>query len=63
MTVDRIAVEFVTKFVFIGARITNDGLRETEVRRRLAMGKAVVVLETSDENMVDGEKDKRRHTQ
>ena len=42
MTVDGIDVEVVTKFVFLGALITKDGLCEKEVRRRIAMGKAAM---------------------
>ena len=39
-TVDGKDIEVVTKFVFLGALITKDGLCEKEVRRRIAMGKA-----------------------
>ena len=39
VTVDGKDVEVVTKFVFFGALITEDGLCEKEVRRRIAMGK------------------------
>ena len=35
-------IEVVTKFVFLGALITKDGLCEKEVRRRIAMGKAAM---------------------
>ena len=40
VTVDGKDIEVVTKFVFLGALITKDGLGEKEVRRRIAMGKA-----------------------
>ena len=40
VTVDWKDIEVVTKFVFLGALITEDGLCEKEVRRRIAMGKA-----------------------
>ena len=39
VTVDGKDIEVVTKFVFLGALITEDGLCEKEVRRRIAMGK------------------------
>ena len=42
VTVDGKDIEVVTKFVFLGALITKDGLWEKEVRRRIAMGKAVI---------------------
>ena len=42
VTVDGKDIEVVTKFVLLGALITNDGLREKEVRRRTAMGKAAM---------------------
>ena len=35
-------IEVVTKFVFLGALITEDGLCEKEVRRGIAMGKVAV---------------------
>ena len=35
-------IEVVTKFVFLGTLITEDGLCEKEVRRRIAMGKAAM---------------------
>ena len=35
-------IEAVTKFVFLGALITEDGLCEKEVRRSIAMGKAAM---------------------
>ena len=35
-------IEVVTKFVFLGALITKDGLCEKEVRRRIAMGNAAM---------------------
>ena len=38
--VDGKDIEVVTKFVFLGVLITEDGLCEKEVRRRIAMGKA-----------------------
>ena len=41
-TVDGKDIEVVTKFVFLGALITEDGLCEKEVRRRIAMGKAAM---------------------
>ena len=40
VTVDGKDIEVVTKVVFLGALITEDGLCEKEVRRSLAMGKA-----------------------
>ena len=40
VTVDRKDIEVVTKFVFLGALITNDGLYEKEVRRRIAKEKS-----------------------
>ena len=42
VTVDGKDIEVVTKFVFLGALITDDGLCEKEVRRRTAMGKAAM---------------------
>ena len=42
VTVDGKDIEVVTKFVFLGALITKDGLCEKEVRRRIAMGKATM---------------------
>ena len=42
MTVDGKDIEVVTKFVFLGALITEDGLCENEVRRRIAMGKSAM---------------------
>ena len=42
VTVDGKDIEIVTKFVFLGALITKDGLCEKEVRRRIAMGKAAM---------------------
>ena len=42
MTVDGKDIEVVTKFVFLAALITKDGLCEKEVRRRIAMGKAAM---------------------
>ena len=35
-------VELVNNFSFLGAHITNDGLCEKEIRRRIGMGKAVM---------------------
>ena len=42
VTVDGKDIEVVTKFVFVGALITKDGLCEKEVRRKIAMGKAAM---------------------
>ena len=42
VTVDGKDIEVVTNFVFLGALITEDGLCEKEVRRRIAMGKAAM---------------------
>ena len=42
MTVDGKDIEVLTTFVFLGALITKDGLREKEVRRRITMGKAAM---------------------
>ncbi len=42
VTVDGKDIDVVTKFVFLGALITKDRLREKEVRRRMAMGKAAM---------------------
>ena len=42
MKVDGKDIDAVTKFVFLGALITMDGLCEKEVRRRIAMGKAAM---------------------
>ena len=42
VTVDGKDIEVVTKFVFLGALITEDGLCEKEVRRRIAMGNAAM---------------------
>ena len=39
VTVDGKDIEVVTKFVFLGALITEDALCEKEVRRRIVMGK------------------------
>ena len=39
VTVDWTGIEVITKFIFLGALITKDGLCEKEVRRRIAMGK------------------------
>ena len=47
VTVDGKDIEVVTKFVFVGALITKDGLCEKEVRRRIAMGKAAMGVLTS----------------
>ena len=47
VTVDGKDIEIVTKFVFLGALITKDGLCEKEVRRRIAMGKAAMAGLTS----------------
>ena len=47
MTVDGKDIEVVTKFVFLGALITKDGLSGKEVRRRIAMGKAAMAGLTS----------------
>ena len=42
VTVDGKDIEVVTKFVFLGALITEDALCEKEVRRRIAMGKSAM---------------------
>ena len=42
VTVDGKDIEVVTKFVFLGALITKDGLCEKEVPRRMSMGKAAM---------------------
>ena len=42
VTVDGKGIEVVTKFVFLGALITKDGLCEKELWRRIAMGKAAM---------------------
>ena len=42
VAVDGKTVEVVTKFVFLGALITKDGLCDKEIRRRIAMGKAAM---------------------
>ena len=42
VTVDGKDIGVVTKFVFLGALITEAGLSEKEVRRRIAMGKAAM---------------------
>ena len=42
VTVDGKYIEVVTKFVFLGALITKDGLCEKAVRRRIATGKAAM---------------------
>ena len=42
VTVDGKDIEVVTTFVFLGTLITEDGLCEKEVRRRIAMGKAAM---------------------
>ena len=42
VTVDGKDIEVVTKFVFLRALITKDGLCEKEVRRRIAKGKAAM---------------------
>ena len=42
VTKDGKDIEVVTKFVFLGALITKDGLCEKEVRRRIAMRKAAM---------------------
>ena len=42
VTVDGKDIEVVMKFVFLGTLITEDGLCENEVRRRIAMGKAAM---------------------
>ena len=47
VTVDGKDTEVVTKFVFLGTLITEDGLCEKEVRRRIAMGKAAMGGQTS----------------
>ena len=35
-------MEVVNNFSFLGAHITNDGLCENEIRRRIGMGKAAM---------------------
>ena len=47
VTVDGKDIQVVTKLVFLGAQITEDGLCEKEVRRRIAMGKAAMGGQTS----------------
>ena len=42
VTVDGKDTEVVTKFVFLGALITKDGLCEKEVRRRITLGKSAM---------------------
>ena len=42
VTVNGKDIEVVTKFVFLGALFTKDGLCEKEVQRRIAMGKAAM---------------------
>ena len=42
VTVDGKDIKIVTKCVFLGALITEDGLCEKEVRRRIAMGKSAM---------------------
>ena len=42
VTVDGKDIKVVTKFVFLGALVTKDGLCEKEVRRRIAMGTAAM---------------------
>ena len=42
VTVDGKDIEVVTKFVFLGALITEDALCEKEMRRRIAMGKSAM---------------------
>ena len=42
VAVDGKTVEVVTKFLFLGALITKGGLCDKEIRRRIAMGKAVM---------------------
>ena len=42
VTVDGNDIEVVTKFVYLRALITKDGLCEKEVRNRIAMGKAAM---------------------
>ena len=42
VTLDGKDIEVVTKFVFLGALSTKDGLCEKEVRRRMAMRKAAM---------------------
>ena len=42
VTVEGKDIEVVTKFVFLGTLITDDGLCEKEVRRRIAMEKAAM---------------------
>ena len=54
VTLDGKDIEVVTKFVFLGALITQDGLCEKEVRRRIAMGKAAMGgLEREGEDDID----------
>ena len=47
VTVDGKDIEVVTKFVFMGALITEDALCEKEVRRRIAMGKSAMGVLTN----------------
>ena len=42
VTVDGKDIEVLTKFVFLGALITKDGLGEKEVQRSISMGKAAM---------------------
>ena len=42
VTVDGKDIEVITKFVFLGALVSKDGLCEKEVRRRKGMGKATM---------------------
>ena len=42
VAIDGKDIEVVTKFVFLRALVTEDGLCEKEVRRRIAMGKAAM---------------------
>ena len=47
VTVDWKDIEVVTKFVFLGALITKDGLCKKEVRKRISMGNAAIGGQTS----------------
>ena len=40
--VDDNNIEIVDKFIFLGVIITNDGVTDKELRRRLAMGKCAM---------------------
>ena len=42
VTVDGNIVEVVTRFIFLGALITREGLSDKEIRRRIAMGKTAM---------------------